>query len=293
VPPGLVSNWLHDNLKVGDLVKLSGPTGKFTCLPNPAAKLLLISAGSGITPMMSMARWLTDTAADPDIVFFHGSRTHRDIIFRQELEMLTARLPNFRLAVSITQSELGQPWLGLTGRLTEAMLHCIAPDFSERTVYVCGPNGFMQNVKTLLETLQFPMQNYHEESFGAAKKIKTEKKQSVPSIPSIPSTPPTPAAPATPANSPALSTQPLVHFAQSNKELASDGTESILELAEQVEVKIRSSCKQGVCGVCKKRKLEGNVRYESEPDALDENEQAAGYILPCVAMPLDRVVIEA
>lgn len=276
-PPGLVSNWLHDHLQVGDRLKLSSILGKFTCLPQPPPKLLLISAGSGITPMMSMSRWLMDTAASSDVLFFHCARTPNDIIFRQELELMAARFANFHLALSVTRSPLGQPWFGFTGRLTEAMLHLLAPDFQERTVYVCGPDGFMQSVKSMFADLNFPMQNYFEESFGAPKRPKAVQ------IPAA--VPATPAAPA--------ATHPIACFSQSGKEVSSDGSESILDLAAQVGIKIRSSCRQGVCGACKKRKLEGTVRYEPEPDGLDRSDQDAGFILTCVAMPVDRVVVEA
>jgi len=283
-PPGLVSNWLHDTLKVGSRVKISGILGKFTCFPNPALKLLMISAGSGITPMMSMSRWIADTAGETDVVFFHSARTPGDIIFRQELEFMAARLDNFHLAIATTQSQSGQPWYGYRGRLNEAMLQLIAPDFRDRTVYVCGPEGFMQSVKTMLERLNFPMQNYFEESFGGAKKAKKAKTKMAEAMPQMP------AVPAVILTS--ASTQPIVRFAQSEKEVATDGTESILELAEQVNIKIRNNCRQGVCGACKKRKLEGSVRYESSPDGLDTDEQAAGFVLTCVAMPVDRVVVD-
>lgn len=297
--PGLVSNWLHDHMKVGNQSKIIGPLGKFTCLPNPAQKLLLISAGSGITPMMSMSRWLADTVTETDISFFHCARTPRDIVFRQELEMMAARLTNFRLTFSTSRVERGQPWFGFTGRLTAAMLQAIAPDFHERTVYVCGPDGFMQAVKALLDGLGFPMQNYHAESFGAPKK-KTRKPESKKNPPS--SSPPPPSlAIAQPSSnglvdsppSPVLLASPVVVFAQSGKEVTGDGAESILELAEQEGIKIRSNCRQGVCGACKKRKQSGEVSYESEPDGLEQSEQEAGYILTCVAAPVGRVVIEA
>ncbi|MBW4515804.1 MAG: FHA domain-containing protein [Timaviella obliquedivisa GSE-PSE-MK23-08B] len=277
-PAGLVSNWLHDHLKVGDAIKLSEPLGKFTCAPTPPAKLLLISAGSGITPMMSMSRWIADLVIPTDIIFYHCARSPQDIIFRQELEMMSARLPNFNLVISTTRSPLGQPWYGLTGRLTASVLQSIAPDFQERTVYVCGPNGFMQATKDLMAGLNFPMQNYYEESFGAPKKPVVVKA-------AIPE--------AIPVASNGHSSQPLVVFAKSNKEILGDGSESILELAEQEGVKIRSNCRQGVCGACKKRKLEGEVKYDSEPDALEPEDQAAGYVLTCVACPVGRVVIEA
>jgi glycine betaine catabolism B len=286
-PPGLVSNWLHDSIQVGSLIKLSTPMGKFTCAPDVAPKLLMISAGSGITPLMSMSRWLADTAVTTDVVFFHSARTPRDIIFRPELEMLSARLPNFHLTLATTQAnsssdansaEPRQAWSGFTGRLTETMLSCIAPDFQERQVYVCGPEGFMQATKALLERCGFPMENYAEESFGPPKKA-AKKAQPAQPVPSPDA--PQPAAPA------------LVLFSTSGKQVAHDGSESILELAEQEGIKIRSSCRQGVCGACKKRKLEGEVKYDSEPEALEPADQAAGYILTCVASPVGRVAIEA
>jgi glycine betaine catabolism B len=277
-PSGLVSNWLHDHLNVGDSIKLSGPFGKFTCAPIPPTKLLMISAGSGITPMMSMSRWVTDLVIPADIIFYHCARSPQDIIFRQELEMMSARSPNFHLVISTTRSPLGQPWYGLTGRLAASVLQSIAPDFQERTVYVCGPNGFMKTTKDLLAGLNFPMQNYYEESFGASKKT-TPAKAAIPNAP--------------PVASNGHSSKAIVVFSQSAKQASGDGSESILELAEQEGVKIRSNCRQGVCGTCKKRKLEGEVKYDSQPDALEPDDQAAGYVLTCVACPVGRVVIEA
>ncbi|MEL7224644.1 MAG: FHA domain-containing protein, partial [Cyanobacteria bacterium J06576_12] len=87
LPPGLVSNWLHDHLEVGMTLPMQGPYGDFNCVDHPAQKLLLISAGSGITPMMSMSQWLSDRATDTDITFIHTARTAQDIIFRQRLAL--------------------------------------------------------------------------------------------------------------------------------------------------------------------------------------------------------------
>ncbi|MBE9005830.1 FHA domain-containing protein [Fortiea sp. LEGE XX443] len=324
VPPGLVSNWLHDNVKVGSTIKLSGPLGKFTCFANPSQKLLLISAGSGITPMMSMSRWLYDTASNVDIVFFHCARSPRDIIYRQELDWMAANHPSFNLAVSITRREPGQSWMSFTGRLDPAMLKLIAPDYRERTVYVCGPNPFMESVNDLLESIDFPMQNYYEESFGPPRK-KAKKAEAPAATPKVEvaasssgnlglrgmlgnmstetapvqdvvaRTATTPTATPTPVSSaPASSSQTLLVFSKSSKEVSCDGEESILDVADQEGVKIRSSCRSGVCGTCKKRKLEGDVKMEGyDPEALEESEIKEGYILTCVAYPVGRVVVDA
>ncbi len=266
VPSGLVSNWLHDSLNVGSELTLSGSYGKFTCADRPdAQKLLFISAGSGITPLMSMSRWILDTAAKRDILFFHSGRSPRDLIFRQELELMAARHANFNLVFTITRPEAAEVWPGLTGRLNETMIETIAPDFRERTVYVCGPDSFMQGVKALLTGLKFPMDNYYQESFGAAKKA-----------------PPT----STPASA------GTVVFSQSVQEVTSDGTVSLLALAEQETIALDSSCRNGACGTCKVKKVFGEIRYEGQPDALTSSDEAGGYILSCIAYPVGRVVLE-
>jgi glycine betaine catabolism B len=167
---GQVSNWLHDNLQVGSQIKASGAFGKFSCFEYPAQKLLFLSAGIGITPMMSMSRWIYDTHSDCDVVFFHCARSPEDIIYRQELEMMAARSPKFHLAVTTTRSTPQQLWMGMRGRLTPAMLEMIVPDWRDRNVFVCGPESFMKCAKSLLKDIGFPMQQYHEESFGGAKK---------------------------------------------------------------------------------------------------------------------------
>ncbi|MBW4669640.1 MAG: FHA domain-containing protein [Cyanomargarita calcarea GSE-NOS-MK-12-04C] len=325
VPRGTVSNWLHQNLRVGSTIKLNGPLGKFTCFDTNSQKLLLISAGSGIIPMMSMSRWLCDTGANCDLIFFHCARTKSDIIFLSELELMSARYPNFHLAVTTTRKQPGHSWLGLTGRLNAVMLQVIAPDFRDRTVYVCGPDGFMESVNQILQNLNFPMQNYHEESFGPPRR---KSKSTIPKQQPTQSTAnnflsppvqqglkqmfmnfPTKTVPqsnvgnytgGTPIPSKTVtlpkSTSPSqisVVFSQSGKEVVSDGEESILNLASSSGVRIRSSCLSGVCGSCKKRKLEGEVRMEGEPEGLEESELQEGYILTCISYPLGRVIIDA
>jgi ferredoxin-NADP reductase/ferredoxin/pSer/pThr/pTyr-binding forkhead associated (FHA) protein len=323
-PKGLVSNWLHDNVTPGSIIKINGPLGKFTCFANPSQKLLLISAGSGITPMMSMSRWLCDTGANCDIIFFHCARSPRDIIYRQELEMMSSRYPNFHLAVSTTRNEPGHSWLSLTGRLDAAMLQVVAPDYRSRTVYVCGPDTFMEGTKQMLESISFPMQNYYEESFGPPKKKPKSVQPKQETVPS--STAKTPAAgfmdmmrnlstetipesngsdrvavsASVAAPTPSLpkstsSGKTVVVFSKSGKEVDADGEEPILDLANQEGVKIRWSCRVGNCGTCKKRKLEGEVRLEGEPEGLDESEAQEGYILTCISYPVigSKVVIDA
>ena len=280
--PGLVSNWLHDHLKVGDEVTLKGPLGEFTCCPDPAKKLLFISAGSGITPMMSMSRFLCDTAADVDIVFFHSARTPRDIIYRRELEMMAVRYSNFKPAITVTRPpEVGAVWLGYTGRLDEAMLRSLAPDFLERTVYVCGPSAFMEGTKSVLAGLGFPMDSYYEESFGGPPKVKPTK-----IISPLPSSPQNGAAKAASNGASAIA------FVKSGKEVPWDGQHFILDIAEELDVDIDIGCRKGTCGSCKQKMLAGEVSYEGTPIGLKNKYKEQGFILTCIAKPVGRVEID-
>ncbi len=307
IPAGLVSNWLHDNLKIGSQIKASGAFGKFSCFEYPSQKLLFLSAGSGITPMMSMSRWIYDTHSDCDVVFFHCARSPEDIIYQQELEMMAARSAKFHLAVSITRSTPQQSWMGMRGRLTPAMLEMIASDWRDRTVFVCGPESFMQSTKSLLEGIGFPMHQYHEESFGGAKKLpKSAKEEPLASelspafgikawLGKLQLPQEAMSVTSRSANSSKTSKAPVATlvFTKSGKEIPCDGEESILEIAEQAGVKIRNSCRVGSCGSCKKVKLEGEVKMEGyDPEALEPSEVEAGYILCCVAFPKGKVAID-
>lgn len=263
-----------------------------------------------------MARWICDTGADVDVVFFHSARSPRDLIFRQELKLMDARHPNFKLAVTVTRSEPGIPWMGYTGRLNASMLQAIAPDFRDRQVYVCGPNAFMESAKSILEELGFPMENYNEESFGGKKKSKPKATSSSASetvsetvIPQ-----PTPrsgldilrstelelnstqdstngnhatgtlvvAKPTT-----LVASETIIVFQQSSKEVPCDEEDSILEVAEAAGLHLNAGCRMGACGVCKQKLLEGDVNYEQDPGC------EPGQVLTCIAKPVGRVVIDA
>ena len=93
VTGGTISNWLHDNLKVGDMLFADGPHGKFSCIDDENDKFLFISGGSGVTPVMSMSRWLADTSHGADMRFLHFARSPIDLIFEHELRMMAHNTP--------------------------------------------------------------------------------------------------------------------------------------------------------------------------------------------------------
>ncbi len=274
-PPGMVSNWLHDQLEIGMTLPVQGPFGQFNCVDYPADKLLLISAGSGITPMMSMAQWLSDRAANTDITFIHAARTPADLIFRQRLELLAAQHPHFKLAFTLTQKSSAILWSGYRGRLNPALLTAICPDFTERSAFVCGPTGFMSSTKTLLTAEGFPMQNYFEESFGT-----------LPAPKNSPAFSPTPHSPA-----PHSPIPHSVEFSASGKTIPCDPTDTLLDAADQAGVTLAVGCRMGSCGACKQSISSGEVCYDVAPRGLSESDRATGQVLVCVAKPVGRVVM--
>ena len=274
VEGGLVSNWMPDNLKVGDRILIKGPKGKFCLEPGKVPpKVLLIGAGSGMTPVMSMARWLCDISADVDIKFYCSVRSSRDIVFGKEIEMMTERYRMFTPCVISTTRANNEPWTGLTGRINRQMLEIVAPDLHERQIYMCGPNGFMDAVKDILKELKFDLANLHLESFGGTRTAKAETPKIVSKTETTEGT---------------LSVQ----FAQTGRTLRTNDQTPLLDLAEENDIDIDYGCRSGSCGDCKVKLLAGQVTAETD-EGLSEQEIADGYVLSCVAAPKGDCILDA
>ncbi|WP_042010968.1 hybrid-cluster NAD(P)-dependent oxidoreductase [Aeromonas fluvialis] len=160
---GLVSHHLHQTLQVGDDIRADGPFGDFNLTALPCQRPLLLSAGSGITPMWAMLRDELAKRPDADIRFIHSARSPQDLIFADELTQLAKSHPGVRHAFVMEQGPATHPWLG---RLSTAMLAELAPDLRERHVYLCGPAPYMAAVSAMLMDLGLPVSQLHQESFG-------------------------------------------------------------------------------------------------------------------------------
>ncbi|WP_205910840.1 hybrid-cluster NAD(P)-dependent oxidoreductase [Paroceanicella profunda] len=268
----LGSQWMLDHVQVGDRFRAYGPGGLFTFHNHPAEKYLFISAGSGITPMMSMTRWLYDDGAHTDITFVHAARRPSDIIFRAELERMAQRLPDLHISFVIEEDDPYVAWTGYRGRLSQLMLPLMAPDYLEREIFCCGPAPFMQEVRDILHSVGFDMEHYHEENFLAPVLAESEREEPDDVIPDEDS-------------------RAAVIFAASGVEAACRETDTVLAVAKAAGLNIPSACQFGVCGTCKVRKLSGEVHMVHN-GGISDDDIASGHILACCSNPIGRVEVD-
>lgn len=266
------TRWMLDHLKPGMRLKAFGPNGIFSFHKHPAKKYLFISAGSGITPMMSMTTWAWDSGEMPDITFVHAARRPSDIIFRERLEQFANRVPGLQLRFTVEEPDPFRAWPGYQGRLSQIMLGLMAPDYLEREVFCCGPEPFMQGVREMLASLGYDMARYHQESFGAP--VRTEA--DAPVIADV---------------APAEGAVAEIIFAQSGLTATCAETDTVLAVAKRSGLNIPSGCTFGLCGTCKVKKTEGEVHMVHN-GGISDDDVAEGWILACCSHPLGRVAVE-
>jgi ferredoxin-NADP reductase len=265
VPGGPVSNWLHDHLRPGDPVVVDGPLGRFSTAHHPAERYLFMSAGSGITPLMSMLRTIHVEREPVDVVFVHHARTPADIIFRDELQRIGREHPGVRVVVVCEDDAKHERWTGHRGRVSLPLLLDAAPDLAGREVFTCGPAPYMDAVRGLLDLAGADRQRCHEESFDLAA-----------------------AAPA-PASTGATHT---VELRRSGRTIeCAEGT-TLLAAAAQAGLTLPSSCQEGMCGTCKTTLLAGQVEM-NHAGGIRPREIAQDKILLCCSTPCDDLVIDA
>ncbi|WP_343525528.1 hybrid-cluster NAD(P)-dependent oxidoreductase [Sphingomonas sp.] len=266
------TRWMFQHLRIGARIRAYGPTGHFTHVAHPGPRYLFVSAGSGITPMMSMLRWMADCAPDSDVAFVTIARRPEDIIFRRELELLDRQMPNLSLAMIVRDNPPGDTWSGHRGRLDAARLAMLVPDMATREVFCCGPDAFMALVGDIVRDAGLDMAHYHQESFGEA-----------------------------PANAPSEQVPPTrtdlgeaitITFEASGVTATCEPGQTVLETARQAGVRIPAACESGLCGTCKIMKRSGRVQMEHNGGILDD-EIEEGYILACCSRPNENLHVDA
>ena len=266
-PNGVVSNWLHDHLKVGDKLAVLPIAGDFSCAHHQASKYLFLSGGSGITPLMSMSRSFHDLAENQDIVFVHSARAPVDIIFHKELNLIAFNQPNFRTAFICEKADAN--WQQATGYLTIDILKQVAPDFAQREIFTCGPSPYMAAVRVMLANAGFDMQHYHEESFNfeelSANVVSETPKTSEDSF--------------------------SIELTKSGAIISCAANQFVLNAAHSAGYRLPSACSKGLCGTCKSKLISGKVDMKHN-GGIRPREIEQGLFLPCCSKPLSDLVIE-
>ena len=283
---GLISRHLHDRVAVGSLLEVSAPSGVFTFTGADANSIVLIAGGVGITPMMSIARYLMDRSFPGDIYFLYGARSTQEFIFREELEYLQKRHANLHIAATMSRAE-GTAWMGASGPLSKEFIARAVPEIARRRVHLCGPPPMMEAVKAALAELGVPKEQVRTEAFGPAQGVTPGTRAPLPASASA-----TAPAPAPPVDAVPRIATAEVRFTKSGKTGPLAPDQSVLEGAEAIGVPIDYSCRVGICGACKVPLLKGKVTMEVE-EGLPADEKARGIILACQAKSVGNLVVEA
>lgn len=254
-PEGLVSNHLAESARPGTVVRLAQADGDFQLPDERPERLLLISGGSGITPVMSMLRTLCAEDHRGPITFLHYAHDPDGAIYRAELERLAAERPNLNLVRGYTRA----PGVGeADGRFTPAQVAAADPGYAHAETFACGPAPLLDAVRETWASEGIE-RRLHVESF----------------------VPPAMAAPSgTPEGS--------IHFAGSDLRVENSGA-SLLEQAEGAGLSPQHGCRMGICHSCSCRKTAGTVRdlRTGELSSGDEEE-----IQICVSAPVGDVAVE-
>ena len=266
VSQGCVSVFLNDRASLGMTVEVAGAFGQFCFDERKHQNVVLLAAGSGITPMMAMLRYIDDLCLETTVTLLYCVRTSNDIIFHDELEQMQARSKNFQYHLLLSQPH--DEWTGRRGHINREFIEDTVKEPASPDYFLCGPPPFMDASRSILTGLGVKPERIMQESFGGPPP-KNGQPNPVKSEPGV-----------------------LVEFSRSGKRCLVRSGQTLLEAAEEHGVGIPSSCRQGQCGTCKTKLLEGNVRMDTE-QGLDPDLRGQGFVLPCVGHAEGAVTLDA
>jgi ring-1,2-phenylacetyl-CoA epoxidase subunit PaaE len=281
VEKGLMSNWLADNLKAGAKLKVMEPMGQFTTeyVKTQKRHIIMFAGGSGITPMMSIIKSMLTQEPESIVSLIYCNRDIDSIIFKKQLEEWETKYEG-RLHVIHVLDNAPMNWQGYSGLLNHDMLTKLferVPDWgiNSTTYLMCGPEGMMKNVETLLSVRNIPKEKVFKESFVQGTINKEEKKEAAAS-----------------ASGELKERVVTIRYDGQEYKVTVPPNKAILETALDQGIDLPYSCQSGLCTACRGKALSGQVKLDEE-EGLSKSERAEGYVLTCVGHPLtDDVVIE-
>jgi hypothetical protein len=269
-PCGIASALFCDSLKEGDILNVKAPSGHFFLDLQKPTPVVLISGGVGITPMLSMANAIAESNSKREVWFFFGARDGNEHIQKEHLQRLATEHPNIHLHICYSrprpEDKLDVDYHHAE-RVSVKLMKELLPS-NNFEYYLCGPGAFMKSITDDLAAWGVPDSAVFFEAFGPATVKKTAPKVAVD------------------VSAPKLQ----VTFSRSGKVSAwNPQLGSVLDLADELGIKIESGCRAGNCGSCLVAIKSGNVDYVSEHGASSED----GSCLTCICKPKTDLVLDA
>jgi ring-1,2-phenylacetyl-CoA epoxidase subunit PaaE len=271
VPDGLFSSWLVSEVRPGDTIEVAPPSGSFTPDLSAGGHHVLIAAGSGITPVLSIVSSLLRFST-ATVTVLYGNRRTDTVMFADELADLKDRAPSRLELIHVLSREPREAEL-FTGRLDvpklRSLFSTLVPVSSVDHWWLCGPFEMVSGARDLLTSLDVPESRVHQELFYV-------------------DTPPTPVTHLDPAVAGESSEVTLVLDGRSTP-MTLPRTSSVLDGAQKFRPDLPFACKGGVCGTCRARVTEGKVDLRRN-FALEKAEVAAGFVLTCQSYPISDTI---
>jgi ferredoxin-NADP reductase len=233
-PEGFLSTHLVNGVKSGTIVRLAAPKGDFALPDPPPAKLLLVTAGSGITPVMAMLRSMAQRGHTSDVVHIHSAPSAQHVIFHDELQELDRGPSNYSLLLQLTE-DMGHLDFGRE-------LDTLVPDWKDRPTWACGPPAMLDAIEQVWTDAGVPEDHLHMERFVIARTDKGGEGGTV-------------------------------TFALSDKTVEADGATSLLEAGEKVGIQMPFGCRMGICQTCVLPLESGHVRDFRSGDEHGEGDR--------------------
>jgi ferredoxin-NADP reductase len=276
-PSGQATHYLHTKVQSGHELLARGPFGQFSLVYSPPTPVLLVGAGSGMTPVMSMLRWLHLRKETVDVVFIQQASTPADLLFTEELNHIDTHMPNLRRFDCVSIAAQGQAWSGVRGRPQRASVRMLVPDMGRRRVFCCGPAGFTELMRGIYHAEGGLPNRFHTETFGTSAELVVDSAVS----------------------SQAKTRQTICRQTTFRENISSetnvddgyeidiDGnrfiagpTQNLVDAAAESGIRIPTSCREGNCGTCKLKLLKGEITMDHQ-GGLSAKEEQQGYILAC------------
>lgn len=271
VHKGLVSNFVHDHLKVGDKLEVDDPAGSFFIEPTSKAikQYVLFAGGSGVTPMFSIVKSVLTEEKDSKVLLVYANQSIESVIFHDEIKILESEFGDkfsVEHIISSNKTTVNNYHAGLaTDELLDSIFAKHQLDFGNHTYMICGPFGYMEKIKESLKIKGIPRESIKIEVFKAPV-VKVTGKDLISNV--------------------TLKLKGEVHL------LKVRGDKSILQQAMSENIVIPYSCRSGMCSTCKGKCISGEIKM-TEGHLLSEDEVLLGEMLTCISYPIsENIVIE-